>query len=146
MKTVTFSQLRNNAKKYFDAVEQGETVEVYRHGKPVAVISPTRERFDPGQRKEVSYQAEVDKPEIIQEARTSYVMGKESRLLETPRLSGTRELLRDRGQDVIPISYTKRFIQENFGVLGTGGKLLKALMRERAQEKKREDQKWRRKK
>jgi prevent-host-death family protein len=40
MKTVTFSQLRNNAKKYFDAVEHGETMEVYRHGKPIALLSP----------------------------------------------------------------------------------------------------------
>ncbi len=40
MKTVTFSQLRNNAKKYFDAVEKGESVEVYRYGKPVAIVSP----------------------------------------------------------------------------------------------------------
>ncbi len=40
MKTVTFSQLRNNAKKYFDAVEKGESVEVYRHGKPIAMLSP----------------------------------------------------------------------------------------------------------
>jgi antitoxin (DNA-binding transcriptional repressor) of toxin-antitoxin stability system len=40
MKTVTFSQLRNNAKKYFDAVEQGETVEVFRYGKPIAIVSP----------------------------------------------------------------------------------------------------------
>ena len=40
MKTVTFSQLRNNAKKYFDAVEKGESVEVYRHGKPIALLTP----------------------------------------------------------------------------------------------------------
>ena len=40
MLTTTFSDLRNNARKYFDAVEAGETVEVYRHGKPVAVLSP----------------------------------------------------------------------------------------------------------
>jgi len=40
MKTVTFSQLRNNAKKYFDAVEKGESVEVYRHGKPIAMLTP----------------------------------------------------------------------------------------------------------
>ncbi len=44
MKTVTFSQLRNNAKRYFDAVEGGETLEVYRHGKPIALLSPARER------------------------------------------------------------------------------------------------------
>lgn len=42
MSTVTFSQLRNNAKKYFDAVERGETIEVYRHGKPIAIVSPAR--------------------------------------------------------------------------------------------------------
>jgi len=40
MKTVTFSQLRNNAKKYFDEVEKGETVEVFRHGKPIALLTP----------------------------------------------------------------------------------------------------------
>jgi prevent-host-death family protein len=40
MKTVTFSQLRNNAKKYFDAVENGETVEIFRHGKPIAMLTP----------------------------------------------------------------------------------------------------------
>ena len=37
---VTFSELRNNAKKYFDAVEEGETIEVYRKGKPIAILSP----------------------------------------------------------------------------------------------------------
>lgn len=40
MRIATFSELRNNAKKYFDFVEGGETVEVYRHGKPVALLSP----------------------------------------------------------------------------------------------------------
>jgi prevent-host-death family protein len=40
MKTATFSDLRNNAKKYFDIVEHGGSVEVFRHGKPVAVIMP----------------------------------------------------------------------------------------------------------
>ncbi len=44
MKSATFSELRNQAKKYFDAVEQGETVEVYRHGKPIAMIVPIRSR------------------------------------------------------------------------------------------------------
>jgi prevent-host-death family protein len=40
MLAVTFSELRNNAKKFFDLVEQGEVIEIYRHGKPVAVLSP----------------------------------------------------------------------------------------------------------
>lgn len=44
MRTVTFSELRHQAKKYFDAVENGETVEIYRHGKPVAILMPARKR------------------------------------------------------------------------------------------------------
>ena len=40
MISVTFSDLRNRAKRYFDAVEAGETLEVYRHGKPIALVSP----------------------------------------------------------------------------------------------------------
>ena len=40
MKIVTFSELRNNARKYFDAVEQGESLEIYRKGKPIAIVSP----------------------------------------------------------------------------------------------------------
>ena len=42
MLAVTFSELRNHAKKYFDAVERGESIEVYRNGKPVAILSPAR--------------------------------------------------------------------------------------------------------
>jgi prevent-host-death family protein len=41
---ITFTELRNNAKKYFDAVENGTTLEVYRNGKPVALVSPIRSR------------------------------------------------------------------------------------------------------
>jgi prevent-host-death family protein len=44
MKSVTFSELRNNAKKYFDTVERGETLEVFRHGKPVAILMPAGSR------------------------------------------------------------------------------------------------------
>ncbi|HOO73182.1 MAG TPA: type II toxin-antitoxin system Phd/YefM family antitoxin [Spirochaetota bacterium] len=40
MKTATFSDFRNNAKQYFDEVEKGEIIQIYRHGKPVAIISP----------------------------------------------------------------------------------------------------------
>jgi len=41
---VTFSELRNHAKKYFDQVEAGNTLEVYRNGKPVAILSPFTQR------------------------------------------------------------------------------------------------------
>jgi antitoxin (DNA-binding transcriptional repressor) of toxin-antitoxin stability system len=40
MKKVSFTQLRNNAKRYFDDVEDGETLEIYRHGKALAILSP----------------------------------------------------------------------------------------------------------
>ena len=40
MKKISFTELRNNAKRYFDSVEKGESVEIYRHGVPIAVIQP----------------------------------------------------------------------------------------------------------
>mgnify|MGYP001585003211 CR=1 FL=1 len=40
MKIATFSEFRNHAKKYFDDVEKGEIIQIYRHGKPIALISP----------------------------------------------------------------------------------------------------------
>ncbi len=40
MKITTFTEFRNNAREYFDAVEKGESVEIYRHGKPAAILSP----------------------------------------------------------------------------------------------------------
>ena len=39
----TFTELRNHAKAYFDAVENGETVRVYRNGKPIAQITAIHE-------------------------------------------------------------------------------------------------------
>jgi prevent-host-death family protein len=36
--THTLTELRNNAKAFFEAVETGETVRVYRKGKPAADI------------------------------------------------------------------------------------------------------------
>jgi antitoxin (DNA-binding transcriptional repressor) of toxin-antitoxin stability system len=40
MKTVTFTEFRKHASMLFSAVEDGETITVLRHGKPVAEISP----------------------------------------------------------------------------------------------------------
>lgn len=40
MISATFTELRNNAKNFFDKVEKGEIVEIFRHGKPVARIFP----------------------------------------------------------------------------------------------------------
>ncbi len=42
MRETTFTELRNHAKVFFDAVEDGETVRVYRNGRPVADIVPVK--------------------------------------------------------------------------------------------------------
>ena len=42
MRETTFTELRNHAKSFFDAVESGETVRVYRNGRPVADIVPVK--------------------------------------------------------------------------------------------------------
>ena len=40
MRLVTSTEFRQNAATYFHAVEQGETIRVLRHGKPIAEIVP----------------------------------------------------------------------------------------------------------
>lgn len=40
MRIATFTQLRNQAKYYFDIVEKGEIVKIKRHGKIIAEIKP----------------------------------------------------------------------------------------------------------
>ncbi len=42
MREATFTELRTHAKDYFDAVEGGDTVRVFRNGKPIAEIVPIR--------------------------------------------------------------------------------------------------------
>jgi antitoxin (DNA-binding transcriptional repressor) of toxin-antitoxin stability system len=40
MKQASFTEVRNNAKQFFDLVESGEAVRVLRNGKPIADIVP----------------------------------------------------------------------------------------------------------
>lgn len=40
MLTATFTEFRQHAKAYFDAVEKGETIHIIRHGKVIAEINP----------------------------------------------------------------------------------------------------------
>lgn len=40
MRETTSTELRNHTKTFFDEVEKGETVRVYRNGRPVADIVP----------------------------------------------------------------------------------------------------------
>ncbi|OFZ67247.1 MAG: prevent-host-death protein [Betaproteobacteria bacterium RBG_16_56_24] len=40
MKQATFTELRNNAKQFFDFVETGKSVRILRNGKPIADIVP----------------------------------------------------------------------------------------------------------
>lgn len=45
MVTISFTQFRQHAKGYFDAVEKGQTVRILRHGKLIAqIIPPARTR------------------------------------------------------------------------------------------------------
>jgi len=44
MQSATFTEFRNNAKRYFDRVEKGESIEIYRHGMPVAILMPVKKR------------------------------------------------------------------------------------------------------
>ena len=43
MKTVTFTEFRKDASALFSAVENGETIQVIRHGKPIAEILPFKD-------------------------------------------------------------------------------------------------------
>lgn len=43
MKQVSFTEFRRNAASLFNAVEQGETIRVLRHGKPIADVIPHTE-------------------------------------------------------------------------------------------------------
>jgi len=42
MRDTTIAELRNHAKVFFDAVEAGDTVRVFRNSKPIAEIVPIR--------------------------------------------------------------------------------------------------------
>lgn len=42
MKAVTFTEFRKNASELFSDVEQGDTLLVLRHGKPIAEVSPVK--------------------------------------------------------------------------------------------------------
>ncbi len=43
MTKTTFTELRKHAKTYFDSVERGATIQVLRHGKVIAEITPPHE-------------------------------------------------------------------------------------------------------
>jgi antitoxin (DNA-binding transcriptional repressor) of toxin-antitoxin stability system len=40
MREATFTEFRNQAKRFFDLVERGEIVRVLRNGKPIAEVHP----------------------------------------------------------------------------------------------------------
>ena len=44
MKTVTFTEFRQNASSLFSDVEGGEIIVVLRHGRPIAEISPVSDK------------------------------------------------------------------------------------------------------
>jgi antitoxin (DNA-binding transcriptional repressor) of toxin-antitoxin stability system len=46
MKTVTLTEFRSHASSMLTLVENGETLRILRHGRPIADISPVREETD----------------------------------------------------------------------------------------------------
>jgi len=53
VKQATFSELRKNAKFFFDMVEAGESVRILRNGKPVADLVPTTAEMPSWKRRNV---------------------------------------------------------------------------------------------
>jgi len=43
MKNVSFTEFRKHASDFLDAVEEGETVRIFRHGKAIAEMLPASE-------------------------------------------------------------------------------------------------------
>jgi prevent-host-death family protein len=72
MQETNVVELRRRIKHYFDAVENGEVIRVYRKGKPIAEILPLTKR-------EASWKREVPR-------------------LTIPGLSLSREILKDRAE------------------------------------------------
>ncbi len=54
MKQAAFTELRNNAKLYFDQVEAGETIRVVRNGKAIADIVPIAQALPSWKRRTAS--------------------------------------------------------------------------------------------
>ncbi len=46
MRSVTFTEFRKDASALFSAVENGEIIQVVRHGKPIAEVLPFRDVSD----------------------------------------------------------------------------------------------------
>lgn len=44
MREATLTEFRNHAKSFFDQVEKGETVRIYRNGRPIADVVPVASR------------------------------------------------------------------------------------------------------
>ena len=55
MRSVTFTEFRKDASALLSAVEDGEIIQIIRHGKPIAEILPfkdTTNQLPPGRKKE----------------------------------------------------------------------------------------------
>ena len=55
---------------------------------------------------------------------------------------GTKLCVIEKEGDIVLKPLTREYFEKMAGILGTKGKLLNALLEERAQEKRREDRKW----
>ena len=71
MRSVTFTELRKDASAIFTAVEDGETIQVVRHDKPIAEISPLKNTVDD----QPSWKKKRIKQSIKGEALSSLILG-----------------------------------------------------------------------
>jgi len=55
MIAVTQTELRNNIRKYIEAVKRGEEFDVYSHGKPVATVIPHRSSGVPSWKRDTPF-------------------------------------------------------------------------------------------
>ena len=74
MKMITFTEFRKNASALFSDVENGETIQVVRHGKAIAEILPVKTESEPSWKKpglRLSVQGDSLSALILKERETS---------------------------------------------------------------------------
>lgn len=71
MRSVTFTEFRKDASALFSEVEDGETIQIIRHGKPIAEISPVKNTTG----NLPSWKKKITKPFIKGDALSSLILG-----------------------------------------------------------------------
>ena len=91
MRQAAFTELRNNAKQFFDQVEAGETVRIFRNGKPIADIVPISSALPSWKRRKAA-------PLVVSGVSLSKLILEERGPIATPE-TPTRTKLSKKGKD-----------------------------------------------